>query len=222
VTTRRRAKRTPARAKPLDRGIIARAALRLIDQYGLESFSMRKLGSALGVEAMSVYHHFKNKGELLDGVLDVLLDEIEPALDRPGTPLDRLRACFEDVRRLAVVHPHAFWIIPPRRFRTPRALAFYERLLEVFNAAGFDAATSARFFRLLAGYVTGAGMAEIGSRALQPGATPVILEDFSDPKAFPRITSVVPHLRRENLDALFEFGMDTIFDAMKRHLDEKG
>ena len=52
-------------------------ALRLADQGGLESLSMRKLGHELGVEAMALYHHFANKDELIDGMVDLVFAEIE-------------------------------------------------------------------------------------------------------------------------------------------------
>ncbi len=210
------------RREPLDRARIARAALELIDAEGLDNLSMRRLGSALGVEAMAIYHHFGGKGDLLDAILDLFVEEIEPVLIGDGEPLARLRACFDAIRGIAITHPRAFWVLPARRFRTPRSLAFYERLLRTFHEAGFDAAQSARYFRLAAGFAIGAGMAEIGSRALQPDPTPIVLEDFSDPEHFPYVSRVVPHLRVANLDKIFAFGMDTIFDAMRRSLEAGG
>lgn len=205
--------------EPLDRTRIARAALELIDAEGLDNLSMRRLGAALGVEAMAIYHHFGGKGDLLDAILDLFVEEIEPALLGEREPIARLRACFDAIRGIAITHPRAFWVLPARRFRTPRSLAFYERLLKTFHEAGFDVAQSARYFRLAAGFAVGAGMAEIGSRALQPDATPVVLEDFNDPEQFPYVSRVVPHLRVSNLDKIFAFGMDTIFDAMRRSLE---
>lgn len=202
--------------KPLDRRAIVEKALALIDRDGLEELSMRRLGAALGVEGMAIYHHFRNKGELLDGVLELLLEEMEPPPAGSLPPLERIRATFESCRAVAIRHPHAFWLLPARRFRTDRQLEYYERLLRIFEEAGFDPALSARFFRLLAGYVTGVGLAEIGSRALQPDATPIRLERFRDTRRFPRVSAVVPHLRVKNLEAIFKFGMDLIFGAMRR------
>jgi AcrR family transcriptional regulator len=207
-----------SRRAPLDRRRIAEQALRIIDAEGLDQLSMRRLGAELGVEGMAIYHHFRNKAELLDGVLELLLEELEVPVGGPGTALDRLRRTFEATRSVAIRHPHAFLLLPTRRFNTDRALEYYERLLGLFRDAGFDARESARFFRLLAGYVTGAGLAEIGSRAQQPDATPVRLERFSEPGRFPLVTAVVPELRVANLDAVFAFGMDVIFDAMAAQL----
>jgi AcrR family transcriptional regulator len=209
-------KRKPVR-EPLDRRRIAEEALRLIDAEGLEQLSMRRLGTALGVEGMAFYYHFHNKGELLDAVLELLLEEMEP----PGgtmAPLDRLRRTFEACRRVAIRHPQAFLLMPTRRFTTDAQLDYYEKLLGIFRAAGFDAAQSATYFRVLAAFVTGASMAEIGSRAQQPDATPIRLETFSDPERYPLVSGVVPHLRVNKLGAIFEVGMDLIFQAMQDEL----
>jgi len=192
--------------------------LRVIDAEGLEQLSMRRLGAELGVEGMAIYHHFHNKAELLDGVLELLLEELALPAQADGTALERLRRTFERTRALAIRHPHAFLLLPTRRFNTTPALEYYERLLGLFREAGFDARESARFFRLLAGYVSGAGLAEIGSRAQQPDATPAKLETFSDPERFPLVTAIVPELRVRNLDAVFAFGLDVIFAAMSAHL----
>jgi AcrR family transcriptional regulator len=210
------------RRPPLDRRRIAVEALRIIDDEGLDRLSMRRLGAELGVEGMAIYHHFHNKAELLDGVLELLLEEMEPPPAASGTPLERLRATFESTRAVAIRHPHAFLLLPTRRFGTDKALEYYERLLALFREVGLDAKLAARFFRLLAGYVTGAGLAEIGSRAQQPDATPIRLERFADPDRFPLVTSIVPELRVANLDAVFAFGLDVIFAALAEHARPHG
>ena len=85
-----------------------------------------------------------------------------------------------------------------------------------FNAA--DAALSARYFRSVGYFVSGAGLADIASRARQPDATPLRLETFDDAR-FPLVSAVAPHLRADRLDAVFEFGLDILFDAMQRDAD---
>src|SRR4026209_660353 len=67
----------PARRVPLSRELVLQTALRLADQGGLESLSMRKLGQELGVEAMALYYHLANKDEVLDGIVDLVFAEIE-------------------------------------------------------------------------------------------------------------------------------------------------
>src|SRR5215216_6692297 len=63
---------------PLSRDRILQAALDLVDSGGIESLTMRKLGQALGFEAMSLYNHVANKDDVLDGILDLVLAESEP------------------------------------------------------------------------------------------------------------------------------------------------
>src|SRR6266516_4793524 len=67
---------TTSRA-PLSRERILQAALALVDEGGLESLSMRKLGQKLGFEAMSLYNHVANKDDVIDGILDLVLEEGE-------------------------------------------------------------------------------------------------------------------------------------------------
>ena len=81
-----------ARRKPLSRKRIVKAALRMIDKDGLDGLSMRRLGQALGVEAMALYHHFANKGALLDAVLEELIAEAKLPPRDSMPPLERLRS----------------------------------------------------------------------------------------------------------------------------------
>ncbi|MGA8048764.1 MAG: TetR/AcrR family transcriptional regulator C-terminal domain-containing protein [Burkholderiales bacterium] len=204
-----------ARRKPLSRERIVKAALKLIDADGLDGLSMRRLGQALGVEAMALYHHFANKGALLDAVLEELMDETQIPPRGSMPPLERLRHFARAHRQMALRHPNAFILIPTRRFNTERSFAQYEAVLEAFRDLGFDAALSARYFRTVGYFASGAGLADIASQARQPDATPVRLETLEDAH-FPLVSAVVPHLRAANLDAIFEFGLDILFDAMRR------
>jgi len=69
---------------------------------------------------------------------------------------------------------------------------------------------------LLGYYATGAGLAEIASRAQEPDATPVKLEELADLQRFPHVAAVAPYLRVANLDPVFDFGLDVIFDAVRK------
>ena len=68
---------TTARRAPLSRERVLRAAIELADQGGIESLTMRKLGQQLGVEAMSLYNHVANKDDILDGIVDLVLGDID-------------------------------------------------------------------------------------------------------------------------------------------------
>lgn len=206
------------RREALTRDAIAEAALAQIDEHGLEALSMRKLGEVLGVEAMALYHHYPNKGQLLDAVMDRLVEEIDLP-DAPGAkPLERLRRYISDWRGIALRHPRAYSLLTMRRFNSARSFALYERILAAFADAGLAPEPAARWFRLLGGFASGAGMAEVASRELTPDATPLQLERSPGSVQLPHIRAVAPHLRVERLDSVFEFGLDVLFDALAREL----
>src|SRR5919106_5226050 len=77
LNVRRKLCQDMARKRPLSRETVLQAALRLADDSGIESLSMRKLARELGVEAMSLYNHVANKDDLLGGLLELVADEIE-------------------------------------------------------------------------------------------------------------------------------------------------
>ena len=62
---------------PLSREKVLDAAIALADRDGIESLSMRRLGQELGVEAMSLYNHVANKDDIFDGIVEIVLREIE-------------------------------------------------------------------------------------------------------------------------------------------------
>jgi AcrR family transcriptional regulator len=214
----------PPDAKPprqtLSRESLAQEALRLIDEKGLEGFSMRQLGARMGVEAMAIYYHFKDKGQLLDAVLEKLIEET--VLPESQPPLERLRQHMKSLRQIAIDHPRAFVLFATRRFNTEYAFAFYERFLGTFAELGLDAVGTARWFRLIGGYVMGAGLAEAASREQIPHPTALLLEHAPDQIAYPRVRAVADHLRVDQLEGAFEFSMDILFDALVRQLQAAG
>jgi len=78
--------------KPLSRERILETALAFTDENGIDALSMRKLGQELGFEAMSLYNHVANKDDLLDGILDLVLAEMEPPDPKGGLPAIRAAA----------------------------------------------------------------------------------------------------------------------------------
>ncbi|WP_186082298.1 TetR/AcrR family transcriptional regulator [Burkholderia gladioli] len=203
-------KETPR--EPLTRERIAQAALALIDDEGLDGCSMRRLGARLGVEAMAIYHHFKGKGELLDAVMEQLL--VGQQLNASLPPLKRLREFMCNQRAVAIAHPRAFILLASRRFNTDFAFALYEQVLAAFAELGLSAKESAFWFRLIGGYVCGAGMAEVASREQVDDATTLLLEHAPERIAYPHVRAIAPHLAVERLEANFELSLDVLFGAL--------
>ena len=84
MTTGTSAGARPEPRTPLNRERVLAAALELADREGLAAVSMRRVATRLGVEAMSLYHHVRSKSDLLAGILEHVLSEIE--LPVAGTP----------------------------------------------------------------------------------------------------------------------------------------
>lgn len=211
-------RRAAAPRQPLTPEGIAQAALSQIDRDGLEALSMRKLGQALGVEAMALYHHYPSKGRVLDAVIDVLAREIRIPPSGSMPPMQRLREALRSYRGIALTHPHAFPLLVGRRFNSAGAFAVYEQLLQIFAEAGLAPQQAAYWFRTTGYLASGAGMADIASREQGPDATPLTLQ--RDPAAvrLPHVAAVAPHLRVEHLDAVFEFALDALLGALEREL----
>ena len=87
---------------PLTRDRVLAAAVAFADQNGVASLSMRKLGEAVGVEAMSLYNHVANKSDLLDGMIDLVFAEIDlPTSPDEGRASTGRRPCGAGPRRRA-------------------------------------------------------------------------------------------------------------------------
>ena len=69
-----------AARRPLSRDLVLRSAVALADQSGIDAVSMRRLGQELGVEAMSLYHHVDRKDDLLGGMVETVVAEINQAV----------------------------------------------------------------------------------------------------------------------------------------------
>ena len=121
------AKRKP-KSPTLTAERIREEALRLIDEDGIDAFSTRRLGAALGCEAMAIYWYYPSKDALLDAVVEAMVAHlpIEPG----GTAdwIDALRRLAHAYRRLAHQHPNTFPLLATRRFATAGTFRFLEGL----------------------------------------------------------------------------------------------
>ena len=123
----------------LSRSLILDAAVALVDREGLDGLSMRKLGGALGVEAMTLYHYVPNKAALLDGLVEWVMQHsaTAPAL-ADGLSWDRvLRRYAETLRTTLLGHPGVLPLFFTHPAVTPQTLKAVENGLRVLTEAGF-------------------------------------------------------------------------------------
>lgn len=124
--------------EPLTREKIVEKALEILDADGVEGISMRRLGDALGVEAMALYHHFPNKDAILDALAARIIEETGPAMPLESADWKTVMLSGPaSAGRALEAHPKAGWLFLGRQYTTEVSLQMLEAPLAILHAAGF-------------------------------------------------------------------------------------
>jgi AcrR family transcriptional regulator len=215
---------------PLNRDRVLRAAVALADKDGMSSLSMRKLGEALGVEAMSLYNHVANKGDLLDGMIDIVFGEIDlPAADGDRADGDRADGGWRaQMRRRAISarqvlrrHSWAIGLMESRTSPGPATLRHHDAVLGCLRQSGFSLELTAHAYSLLDSYIYGFALQEaslpFGSGEEAAQVAQDIFGQFQ-PGQYPWLTEIaVAHVVQPGYEYAdeFETGLDLILDALQ-------
>ena len=212
---------SPAPRTPLTRERVLQAAVALADDSGIESLTMRKLGQALGVEAMSLYHHVANKEALLDGMVDLVFGEIElPAGGADWKTAMRQRAI--SARAALRRHPWAVALMESRRTPGPANLGHHDAVLGCLRQAGFPVALAAHAYSLLDAYIYGFALQEATLPFDTPEQTTELAQEILagfPADAYPHLAELaVQHVLQPGYDYgdEFQFGLDLILDGLER------
>ena len=205
---------------PLSRDRILQAALELVDEGGIESLTMRRLGQALGFEAMSLYNHVANKDDVLDGILDLVLAESEPP--SPAGDWDTtIEASAISVHDALRRHPWAATVLmAPAGHARPARWRYMELLLARLRDAGVSAQTTYHAYHVLDGHIFGFSVWETSHTYTDDQAAELGAE-------FERITADgYPHVREhaeQHATAgphqqvrAFDFGLDLILEGLRK------
>lgn len=156
----RATKKGPEPRVPLSRQRALAGAIELADAEGLESLTMRKLAQDLGVEAMSLYHHVKNKHDILDGMVETVFGEIELPCD--GTDWKTAMVQRATSLRAALTrHPWAISIMESRTSPGPATLRHHDAVIGCCRKAGFSIQMAAHAFSLIDSYIYGFVLQEV-------------------------------------------------------------
>ncbi len=147
----------------ISRDAILGATLTLADERGLDAVSMRAVAARLGVTPMALYHHVRDKDDLLDGLVERLVTELELP-DASLAPEERLRELANGMRTVAARHPDTFLMFLRRPVATPEALALRESVYDALRDAGTPDELVPRIERLLSTFVIGFAASEAGGR----------------------------------------------------------
>lgn len=206
--TEEKIRKSRAGKPALSRNRIEQAALELIEEMGLEDFSIRKLGVKLECEAMSLYHYFGNKGELLDALVERLLLGFQfPDKNRP--PKDALRLLAHEWRKIAHQYPNFFRFFSLHRMNSEIGVAFLNRVIQLLLDMGMQPEQAARFFRVINYYLIGATLDETagyakGGASLTPVANEVIEENY------PALAGASRFFSPGEFDKTFDYGLELI------------
>src|SRR5215470_14993323 len=146
----------------LSKDRLFRAAVGVADEGGIAALTMRRLAQDLGVEAMSLYHHVADKDEVLDGMVDVVVGEINTRVAEVGSSPDRgdrnwktaVRRRILTAREVLLSHPWAPGVIESRTTMSPTVMRYYDSLVGLLRQGGLSVS------------LTHHAMHALGSRAL--------------------------------------------------------
>ena len=209
---------------PLSRDRVLRAAVAFADERGIGSLSMRKLGEALGVEAMSLYNHVANKDELLDGMVDLVFSEI----DLPSGTADwktAMRDRAVSARQALSRHPWAIALMQSRTSPGPATLRHHDAVIGSLREAGFSIEMAAHAFSALDSYVYGFALQEASlpfDTAEEATEVAAMIMNRFPADEYPHLTELtVEHVLQPGYEYgnEFEFGLDLILDGLERVRD---
>jgi AcrR family transcriptional regulator len=187
----------------LSRERVLEGAMAVADEAGLAALTIRSLAQTLGVKPMSVYYYVANKDEILDGLVDLVFNEIE--LPTPGGDWRaEMERRAHSARRALRSHPWAIGLMESRTSPGPATLRHHDAVIATLRGAGFSQQLTAHAYALLDSYTYGfalqeAGLPFEGSDTVGDVAGP-IMERFS--------TGAYPHLVEMATDYYLRPGYD--------------
>jgi AcrR family transcriptional regulator len=213
---------TTERREPLTRDRVLRTAVDLADRGGIEALSMRRLGQELGVDAMALYRHVRNKDDMLDGIVEVLIAEIERAPTTENWKV-ALRERAMAARRVMLRHPWARRVLEDRPKGGPVFLAYVESVLETLRDGGFSIELAHHLLHVMGSRIFGFNQDLFEDKA--PPPSPEEIANLTRALApYPRVVEMAQSVSHDGVlgpcddDVEFAFGLDLILDGLERQL----
>src|SRR5581483_11258539 len=196
----------PRRGEPtLSRERVAAAALSLADEQGVEAVTMRRLGAALGVEAMALYTHVRGKDDLLAAAGALLLEELAVEPRERGDWRGRVEAVCSAWAALRAAHPRAF----PLVFRAEALLAVTEELMDALETAGFAGAEAWLAYQTLVFFLD---PPLLHWPPQPPGEVWERVAARRDAGTAPHLVRLAPHARAYAWDDVYANGVELFLD----------
>ena len=217
----------PGRKQRLSREIVLSAALALVDSDGLEALTMRRLGQQLGRDPMGLYRYAENRAALLDGVSELVLNELAIIPDDPDWQA-QLRRIAHDLRDLALRHPNVVPLLVTRPLSTPLGLRPLgtlrplEQILALLIDAGFAPTDALHVYRAYYGFLYGHILNELQEFIVDPEENEALLRlglHRLPAKDFPRLRALAPVLADYDGEAELDQGITILLSGLEAHLN---
>ena len=204
---------------PLSRERVLSAAVGLADEDGIESLSMRRLAQALGVEAMSLYHYFHRKTELLGGMLETVYGEFErPSAD--GDWRESMRSAATSAHDILLRHAWACTLMGQPMAPSPVQFEWMNSILGRLRSAGFSAEMTHHAYHAIDSHIVGFTLWVLPYLALQRDQ-PQLAEQALETVSRLDLPHLAEHIEVHRSDRTtdtseFEFGLDLLLDSLER------
>jgi AcrR family transcriptional regulator len=211
----------------LTRRKVLATAVAVMDAEGLSTFSMRRVAAALGVEAMALYHYVRGREDLLDGVVDLVIEEFNPPLlsGRSADWRGYLRLSAYGMRHIAHAHPLLFPLVATRPPAAPwvrpplRSVKWMESFLATLDRSGFSDSASVATYRAFSSFLLGHLLLEVANDGAQ--GSPVREPDRGDPPEgslaqYPRLERLQRELSQDQSAVEFEQALNNLIRRLSR------
>lgn len=219
---------------PLNREMIVEAAIAQVDAHGLQSLTMRSLGTRLGVEAMSLYYYINGREDLLERMVDHLVRGIRVPPESALGPSDGWQGYIQQVahavRELALQHPTVFPLVATRPPAAPwlrpplRSLGMVEDFLAALTRRGLSDAHAVEAYKVFTSFLLGHLLLEVSIQGAPTGPIEEPLNegdaDHPTPDAqaslddFPTVARLRDALTHHDPDAEFAKGLENLLDQL--------
>jgi AcrR family transcriptional regulator len=216
----------PAQKQRLSRELVLAKALEVVDADGLDALTMRRLGQELGRDPMSLYRYAENRAALLDGVTELVLNELTIHPQDPDWKA-QLRQIAHDFRRLALQHPNVVPLLVTRPLSTPLGLRPLgtlrplEQILSLLIGAGLSPADALHVYRAYYGFLYGHILNELQEFVVDPEENEALLRlglHRLPAKEFPRLRALAPALAEYNGGAELDQGVTILLSGLEAQL----
>jgi AcrR family transcriptional regulator len=208
---------------PLSTGLVLKKALELADATGTSGLTMRRLGEALGVEAMSLYKHVANKEAILDGIVDLVVAEISIPSTR-GSWKTAMRKRAISAHEVLLRHPWACQLLMSRVNVGPAMMRYTDATLGALRRAGFSVELTDHAWNAMDSHIYGFTIQRLNF-PFEPHEYAEAAEQYLPliPRGeYPHLAEMAKHVIEGSYSGVvsFTFGLDLILDGLDRLLQK--